>query len=210
MIAHVAREPRDLRSAVLALAPVLDRVDERSERNRVDRRADVGGNSTGTHVLDEDVARALEGRGRALASLGLDGFEIIPCLPTAIMDDVTAAADTVRGQYAYLLGIGDPRHNFYVSLATRLGFGDAVARIHDRVRRGDRAGAAAAVPLAFIRQTALVGPVDDVAERMRAYAAAGVTTLGIMVSAAATSTEGRLEVLRRAARALERSGVGGS
>jgi hypothetical protein len=64
------------------------------------------------------------------------------------------------------------------------------------------------VPSGFIRETALVGPVDVVAQRMRAYADAGVTTLGVMVSAAATSTDGRVDILRRAARALTESGVG--
>jgi alkanesulfonate monooxygenase SsuD/methylene tetrahydromethanopterin reductase-like flavin-dependent oxidoreductase (luciferase family) len=54
----------------------------------------------------------------------------------------------------------------------------------------------------------LIGSVDRVADRMRAYAQAGVTTLGIMVSAAATTTAGRISILELAAEALARSGVG--
>ncbi|MBT2438967.1 hypothetical protein J7E93_02260, partial [Streptomyces sp. ISL-36] len=55
--------------------------------------------------------------------------------------------------------------------------------------------------------TALIGPVDRIADRMRDYADVGVTTLGVMVSAAATGLEGRLAIVEAAARALERSGT---
>ncbi len=145
--------------------------------------------------------------GRERAGRTMAGFETLPCLPTAVSDDVTDAVDLVRGQYAYLLGIGDPERNVYVALARRLGFVGEVEKVHDLVRAGDRAGAAAAVPEGFIRETALVGSVDRVAARMREYASAGVTTLGIMVSAAATDTAGRVALLHRAAEALRRAGV---
>ena len=76
----------------------------------------------------------------------------------------------------------------------------------------DRAGAAGAIPFDLIDATALVGPVDRIAERLGAYADAGVTTLGVMVSAAATDLDGRLAILHAVAEArktlgVERSGV---
>lgn len=164
----------------------------------------------GVFTTPELTARAVAQLREGRASVGrtLEGFETMPCLPTAIMDDTTAAVDLVRGQYAYLLGIGDPDRNFYVSLARQMGFDGAVEKVHELVRSGDRAGAAAAVPFDFVCATALVGPADRVAARMREYAEAGVTTLGVMVSAAATDTDGRLALLRLAAQALRLSGVG--
>jgi len=145
--------------------------------------------------------------GRARAGRDMDTFDVLPCLATSIADDPQAAADALRAHFVYLLGIGDPKHNFYCTMATQLGFERAVADLHDRLRDGDRAGAAAAIPFEFIDATSLVGSVDRIAGRMREYAAAGVTTLGIMVSAAATTLDGRLSIIRQAALALERSGV---
>jgi alkanesulfonate monooxygenase SsuD/methylene tetrahydromethanopterin reductase-like flavin-dependent oxidoreductase (luciferase family) len=65
--------------------------------------------------------------------------------------------------------------------------------------------AAAAVPLEFIDRTSLLGPVDRVADRMRAYADAGVTTLSVAIHAG--STEESLQQLRLAAQAYEKSGL---
>lgn len=144
------------------------------------------------------------GGGRAVRGLGLDGFEVIPCLPTAVADDVMEAAAQLRGQYGYLMGIGDPEENFYCALAIRLGFGDAVERLREHLRAGDRAAAEAAIPLEFIDTTGLIGSEERIAGRMRAYAEAGVTTLSIMVSAAATTLEGRLAILRTCAGAVNR------
>ena len=146
--------------------------------------------------------------GRARAGRALDGFEVLPSLPTAFADDLDSAVDLLRDHYVYLLGIGAPEENCYCALAVQLGFGQEAALVRARLTAGDRAGAAAAVPREFVDRTALAGPVRRVAERMQAYAGAGATTLGVMVSAAATDTAGRIRLLRQAATALELSGVG--
>ena len=96
-------------------------------------------------------------------------------------DDVAACADLVRPYAAlYVGGMGSREQNFYNQLAVRMGYGDAAAR-----GAGPLPGpastreAAAAVPLEFIDRTSLLGPKDRIAERMREYAAAGVTTLSV-------------------------------
>jgi hypothetical protein len=66
--------------------------------------------------------------------------------------------------------------------------------------------AAAAVPLEFIDRTSLLGPVERIADGMRAYAHAGVTTLS--VSMFAGDAESAIATLRQVADAYERSGVG--
>lgn len=158
-------------------------------------------------AVAESVAQIRAGRERA--GQGMAGFDVMPCLPTAIAARVGAAVQMLRAHYVYLLGIGDPDQNFYCALARQMGFGPEIDLFSKRLSSGDRQGAGAAIPLEFIDKTALAGPVPRLADRMRAYAEAGVTTLGVMVSAADTSHAGRLNILEQAAAALELSGVAG-
>ncbi|MFJ9903602.1 LLM class flavin-dependent oxidoreductase [Streptomyces sp. NPDC101152] len=146
-------------------------------------------------------------KGRSAAGLGMAGFDVLPSLPTSVADDVESAVDALRGKYVDLLGIGDAEHNVYCAMARRMGYGREAANLRERLAAGDRAGAGAALPVGFIDRTALVGPVPRLADRMAEYAEAGVTTLGVMVSAAATTLEGRVGILRAAADALELAGV---
>jgi alkanesulfonate monooxygenase SsuD/methylene tetrahydromethanopterin reductase-like flavin-dependent oxidoreductase (luciferase family) len=170
---------------------------------------EVGDGWIGVFASPEMVAEAVAdiAEGRRRAGYGMDGFEVMPCLAAAVADEPERAADLVRGQYVYLLGIGHPEQNVYCRLVGRLGFGDAVAEVRSRLSAGDRAGAAAAVPLELIDATALVGPVDRLADRLDRYADAGVTTLGVMVSAAATDLDGRLAILHAVAEAHHRCGA---
>ncbi|GHB08687.1 LLM class flavin-dependent oxidoreductase [Streptomyces thermoviolaceus] len=158
---------------------------------------------TSPEAVTEAVGHIRKGRG----SRGLDGFEVLPSLPTAVADTVQEAADLVRGHYVHLMGIGDPARNVYCALARSMGYEAEVDRFAERIEAGDRRGAGAVLPLGLLDRTALLGPVGRIADRMRAYAEAGVTRLGIMVSAAATGPEGRLAIVRAAAHALESSGA---
>ncbi|NXY97064.1 LLM class flavin-dependent oxidoreductase [Streptomyces sp. BR123] len=153
----------------------------------------------------ESVAHIATGRERAGRPPA--GFDVMPCLATAIGEDTDACVDLLRAHYAYLMGIGAPERNFYIALATRMGFGAQAAEVGRLAAEGDRGGAARAVPAGFVDRTALVGPVDRVAERMRAYAKAGVTTLSVMISAVAVGLDERIAVLERAMAALDLSGV---
>ncbi|MFB6691865.1 LLM class flavin-dependent oxidoreductase [Streptomyces virginiae] len=165
----------------------------------------------GVFAAPEQVAESVAHieAGRARAGRPLAGFDVMPCLATAIGEDTDGCVDRLRAHYAYLMGIGAPERNFYIALATRLGFGAQAAEVGRLAGEGDRTGAAAAVPAGFVELTALTGPVDRVAARMRQYAEAGVTTLGIMISSMAGSTEERISVLEGAMAALDRSGVRG-
>lgn len=144
--------------------------------------------------------------GRKRRGKDLTGFEVVLFAAMAVDNDEAAAADSLRGHYARLLGVGDPQDNFYCRLATEMGYERAILRFRERLLAGDRPGAAAAVPAGFIDRTALLGPVERIADRMRDFAGAGVTILSIMVSANHTDLPGRLEVLRQAAKAAEIAG----
>jgi alkanesulfonate monooxygenase SsuD/methylene tetrahydromethanopterin reductase-like flavin-dependent oxidoreductase (luciferase family) len=124
-----------------------------------------------------------------------------------IGDDVAACADPCRGYAAlYVGGMGSREQNFYNRLACRMGFEKEAGEIQDLYLDRKYAEAAAAVPLEFIDQTSLLGPIDRIAERMQLLAASGVTTVNI--SGFAGNQEERLATLRGAAEALEKSGVG--
>ena len=70
----------------------------------------------------------------------------------------------------------------------------------------DYDGAMAAVPFGFLDDTALLGPVDRIADRLQAYSEAGVTTMTIMP--AGSSQDERLAAIRAVAEAFDKSGVG--
>jgi F420-dependent oxidoreductase-like protein len=145
--------------------------------------------------------------GRKTAGLDLSGFDIAPTVPMVIADDLEQAAWPVRAYAAlYVGGMGSREKNFYNQLACRMGFEEAAATIQDLYLGGDKAAAMAAVPMEFIDQTSLIGPIDRISDRMQAYAQAGVTTLNIAVYAG--SMEERIATVRAGAEALEAAGVG--
>jgi F420-dependent oxidoreductase-like protein len=138
--------------------------------------------------------------------VGRSDFDVVPTVPVVIGDDVEACADLVRPYVAlYVGGMGSREQNFYNASAVRMGFGDAAAEIQDRYLARDYAGAAAAVPLALVDETSLLGPVERVADRMSRYAEAGVTTLAISLPDIAADAQ--QEMLRSVVDAAERSGV---
>jgi F420-dependent oxidoreductase-like protein len=153
-----------------------------------------------------EACREIE-QGRAKRNRALAGFDVIPCLPAAVADDPEAAADQLRGQYAYLMGIGDRSTNIYCGLARRLGFGEAVERIHDHIDAGDRAAAGRAVPFELIDATGLVGSRGRIARRLVDHREAGATIVSVMVSAAATDLAGRLRILEVCAEAAHSAAV---
>lgn len=154
------------------------------------------------------AAVAIVGAARLAAGRPAEGFEIIPSVAASVAPDPVLAAGPLRAHMAHLLGLGTAERNVYCGLASDLGFRDAVERIRRCRAGGDLPAAAAAVPFEFIDQVALVGPVPRIAGRLAEYAAAGTTTLSVMVSAVAASPAARLGLLRDMAHALTLSGAG--
>jgi F420-dependent oxidoreductase-like protein len=146
--------------------------------------------------------------GRAKSGLDLTGFDVAPTVPLVVGDDPRACADPVRAYAAlYVGGMGSRQQNFYNDLAVRMGFGEAAAKVQELYLGRDYEGAAAAIPFEFVDATSLLGPVDRLAERMAAFAGAGVTTLSVTPYGA--NAEETIAGLRAAADALEKSGVAG-
>jgi F420-dependent oxidoreductase-like protein len=144
--------------------------------------------------------------GREKVGKTLDGFDITPTVPVVIGDDLEACAAPVSAYAAlYVGGMGSREKNFYNALATRMGYGDAAKEIQDLYLARDYAGAAKAVPLEFIDNTALIGPRDRIRDRLAAYSDSGVTNLSIAVYAG--SLEERMSTVRIMAEVLDEAGL---
>ena len=108
----------------------------------------------------------------------LGPLDIMVSASLAIGDDVEDRLVWAKPQLAlYLGGMGARGKNFYHSLATRYGFGDAADHIQDLYLAGRKQEAVEAVPDELVRSVSLVGPRGFVEERLAAYAEAGVTTI---------------------------------
>jgi len=158
----------------------------------------------------ESLDHVRAGRARrtvAGAGTDLDGFDVVPTVPVSIGADLEACAEPIRAYSAlYIGGMGSQEQNFYNRLAVRMGFEEAARTIQDLYLDHKPFAAAAAVPLDFVDQTALIGPADRVADRLSAYAAAGVTTLSVVPQG--RDLAARVATLRTVADALDTSGLG--
>jgi F420-dependent oxidoreductase-like protein len=131
-------------------------------------------------MLPEQIAAIAAGR----AQVGLDmtGFDVAPSLPLVVGDDVAACADSTRAFTAlYVGGMGSRERNFYRDLAARMGYEAAAAAVQEAYLARRHAAAESALPFEFLDSVALLGTRGRIAERLAAYAAAGVTTLNVMV-----------------------------
>jgi F420-dependent oxidoreductase-like protein len=145
--------------------------------------------------------------GRAAAGLELAGFDVAPTVPVVVGEDPAACAELVRWYAAlYVGGMGSRERNFYNQLAVRMGYADAAREVQDLYLAGRQRDAAAAVPTEFIDSTSLLGPRERIADRLVAYAEAGVTTLSVSVFAG--DAESGAATLRAVAEAVELAGVG--
>ncbi len=96
-------------------------------------------------------------------------------------EEVAAIRDLARPTVAlYVGGMGARGRNYYNALAQRYGFEKEAETIQDLYLAGRKEEAAAAVPEEMLRLTSLCGPAGFVAERVAAFAEAGVTHLQVM------------------------------
>ena len=157
------------------------------------------------HAADSvDHVRA----GRAAAGQTMAGFDVAVTMPVVVGEEMAACADPIRPYAAlYLGGMGSRDKNFYNALAVRMGYGEAAARVQDLYLDRRPRDAAAAVPLEFIDETSLIGPPGRIADRLKALASAGVTTVNVAPHAG--TLPDRVAALRTVSSALDSSGVGG-
>ena len=137
--------------------------------------------------------------GTAKRDPALGPLDIMVHASLAIGDDIEERLSWVKPQLGlYIGGMGAKGRNFYHNLATRYGYGEVADRIQELYLSGRKREAIDLVPDELVRAMSLVGPRGFIAERIAAFAEAGVTTL--LVSPAATDPR---EAVRFVEEALE-------
>jgi F420-dependent oxidoreductase-like protein len=95
-------------------------------------------------------------------------------------DEVVAVRERARGELAlYVGGMGAKGHNFYNDLMRRYGYEKEAEEIQDLYLSGKKQEAEALVPAELLEAMSLCGPEKYVAEKVAAFAEAGVTHLQV-------------------------------
>ena len=122
-----------------------------------------------------------EGRARRDPALG--PLDVVASATLCITDDADVARRALDGLRPFVAlyagGMGARGRNFYNDVVRGYGWEDEARQIQDLYLDGKKDAAAAAVPAEMLEPMALVGPRGHVAERLAAFAAAGVTTLNV-------------------------------
>jgi F420-dependent oxidoreductase-like protein len=107
------------------------------------------------------------------------GFEVcVTVMGAAITDDIESALMTTKASLAfYIGGMGAKSRNFHMELMSRMGYEAEAHKIQELFFEGRREEAIPLVPTAFADEISLVGPVERIRERLRAWEASPVTTI---------------------------------
>jgi F420-dependent oxidoreductase-like protein len=118
----------------------------------------------------EHIEAGLEKGGRSR-----EDFAVSPSVQVAIDGDLDAARGMVKaGLLLYLGGMGSKKTNFYADLTRRFGFAEVADEVQSLYLDGKREEAYNAIPDELVDATAMIGTEDEVAERVKRFADAGV------------------------------------
>ncbi len=124
-----------------------------------------------------------EGFRRAGNDKGIDDLEIQSGVSVVVTDDIRSALDRMKPNIAlYAGGMGHKTKNFHNDMMVRRGFPEAAARIQELYLAGRKSEATAAVPDEFCDEGALIGPIERIRERYRAWENCGLTGLTVFSS----------------------------
>ncbi len=134
------------------------------------------GNAFIPEVADVFLGPLREGAERAGRSLA--DLSLVAPVAVEFTDDADGAARRHADGYAFTIGsMGSGSRNFYTDAFARLGFGEAVRRVAELWRSGDRDGARREVPIELGSRTNLLGTPDAIAQRITLYRNAGIDTI---------------------------------
>ncbi|MDC3328590.1 LLM class F420-dependent oxidoreductase [Pseudomonadales bacterium] len=129
-------------------------------------------------IFLEPLLRGLAKSGRTLADIDVQVGGSLE-----IDDDVERLIEARRPAMAFTLGgMGSAKTNFYNDAFKRAGYAEAAEEVQALWVSGDKETAIRAVPDEMVLKTNLIGTREMIVERIKAYAAAGVTTLRISTS----------------------------
>jgi alkanesulfonate monooxygenase SsuD/methylene tetrahydromethanopterin reductase-like flavin-dependent oxidoreductase (luciferase family) len=106
--------------------------------------------------------------GRERAGKSMDGFEIVPAVPSAVVDDPGQALASMRRDLLTYFGLP-----FYRAMLERSGFGEDIAAYDEAATRGDGDAMQAAISERFLRALCAIGSPEDVRAGVARYQEAG-------------------------------------
>jgi probable F420-dependent oxidoreductase len=125
---------------------------------------------TPSYIRDVVIPELRTGRERA--GKPLDGFDVLPAVPTGLVDDPATAYGSLRRELIPYFGLP-----FYRAMIERSGFADEVAAYD--AAAGDLERMQAAISDRFLAELAAVGDRDTVRAGIARYRAAGATSPGV-------------------------------
>jgi F420-dependent oxidoreductase-like protein len=141
--------------------------------------------------------------GAARAGRALSELAVAPLVEAAVGADLEQCRARLRPILAfYVGGAGSREQNPYANLVRRYGYDDVVDQLQELFLSGRRDEAVSAVPDEMLDALTLCGPPERVAERLGAFAEAGVDT--VLVSPAGATLPERLETVNALAPLAER------
>jgi F420-dependent oxidoreductase-like protein len=121
------------------------------------------------YIRDVVVPEVTKGRERA--GKGIDGFDVVAAVPSAVTDDPDAARNRLRGDLVPYFSLP-----FYRKMLERSGYGDDIAGFDEGMQQGGPEKATAAISDHFLENLAAIGSKDDAAASVRRYQDAGATS----------------------------------
>ncbi len=122
---------------------------------------------TPSYIRDVVIPEVRTGRERAGKSL--EGFDIVPAVPSALTDDPDAAQATMRRELIPYFGLP-----FYRAMIERSGYGEEIATFD--AAAGDVDKMAGAISTRFLGELAAIGDRDAVRAGIERYRSAGATS----------------------------------
>ena len=121
--------------------------------------------------------------GHAKRDPALGPLDVVASAALCFTDDPQVARKALDDQRPFVAlyagGMGARGRNFYNDVVRGYGWADEARQIQDLYLDGKKDAAAAAVPREMLEAMSLIGPRRHVAERLAAFAEAGVTTVNV-------------------------------
>jgi len=121
--------------------------------------------------------------GQAKRDPALGPLDVVASAALCLTDDPQVARKALDDQRPFVAlyagGMGARGRNFYNDVVRGYGWADEARQIQDLYLDGKKDAAAAAVPREMLEAMSLIGPRRHVAERLAAFAEAGVTTVNV-------------------------------
>ena len=121
------------------------------------------------YIRDVVVPEVTKGRERA--GKGLDGFDVVAAVPSAVTNDLAGTYATMRRDLLAYFGLP-----FYRAMIERSGFGDDIAAFDEAAGGGDAEAMQAAISDGFLEVLTATGDAEAVRAGVERYRQAGTTS----------------------------------